>query len=136
MKIDLKNVAKLNVIYILIEFFIFLFAALGFFSFFVRKCSGLDFGCEYETIFYIQGVVNLSFVIYARQKFKQQSFADRVSNLFLASIIPISIINFMIYEFTYSKLRIFTLLIVNMLIILLLVILSLRIHFKKKFRGK
>lgn len=123
-ELHLREIIKLNLIYLIIQLSIVSLSYAGVFSLLTRNCYG-SFFCNIDLVMFIQIIIIISFLIYSRTKFILiKAYFPRVFNIFLSSMTLIIFLNIFIYLIVYSPLRLFFEMLTNIFIIILILLVS------------
>ena len=100
--INVRDVIKLNLLYVLLQLLFIGISYTGVFNLFIKNCYGSYF-CNINLVVITQIVINVVFLIVVRQKFiGVDLYVSRLFNTFLSSLLLIAILNYLIYLISYK----------------------------------
>jgi len=133
--LNIKNILKLNGLYLILQLLFFLMSYGGVFDNFLENCYG-SLACNMDLVLWLQLIINLIFVFIARKMFNYLGdYLSRFINILLSSLLMFILFNYFLYETSYKPTYLFELTVTNIPALLFLLLLSLDFgkYLKTKF---
>ena len=132
MKINLREIIKLNLIYLVLQLLLYILLNFGLFNLFLENCFG-SLLCNINFFLLLQVFLGISYLLFARRKFIQMNSTARFINIGLSLFVLFIIGNIFLYSIAYKPVKIQILLIFNIALLVSTVLAS--INYKVLFKN-